>query len=40
VGDLVRIKKRKLKSEKGYEQTFSTERFRAVKVSQSTPQPV
>lgn len=40
VGDLVRITKEKLKFAKGYEQTFSTEIFRVVKVIQRIPQPV
>ena len=39
-GDLVRITKEKLKFAKGYEQTFSTEIFRVVKVIQRMPQPV
>ena len=40
VGDLVRITKEKVKFAKGYEQTFSTEIFRVVKVIQRLPQPV
>jgi hypothetical protein len=40
VGDLVRIRKGKLQFAKGYEQTFSTEIFRVVKVIQRMPQPV
>ena len=39
-GDFVRIKKEKLKFAQGYEQTFSTEVFRVVKVIQCLPQPV
>jgi hypothetical protein len=39
-GDLVRITKEKLKFDKGYEQTLSTEIFRAVKVNDRKPQPV
>ena len=39
-GDPVRIKKGNLKFAKGYEQTFSTEIFRVVKVIQRMPQPV
>jgi transposase InsO family protein len=40
VGDHVRITKEKVKFAKGYEQTFSTEIFRVVKVIRRTPQPV
>jgi lysyl-tRNA synthetase class II len=40
VGDLVRITNEKVKFAKGYEQTFSTEIFRVVKVIQRLPQPV
>jgi len=40
VGDLVRITKEKVKFAKGYEQTFSTEIFRVVKVIRRVPQPV
>jgi hypothetical protein len=40
VGDLVRITKAKVKFAKGYEQSFSTEVFRVVKVIHRTPQPV
>ena len=40
VGDPVRITKEKVKFVKGYEQTFSTEIFRVVKVIQRVPQPV
>ena len=40
VGDLVRITKEKVKFAKGYEQIFSTEIFRVVKVIQRVPQPV
>jgi hypothetical protein len=39
-GDLVRITKEKVKFAKGYEQTFSTEIFRVVKVIQRMPQPI
>ena len=39
-GDLMRIKKEELKFAKGYEQTFSTEIFRVVKVIQRIHQPV
>jgi hypothetical protein len=39
-GDLVRITREKLRLGKGYEQTFSTEIFRIVKVINRTPQPV
>ena len=40
VGDFVRITKEKVKFAKRYEQTFSTEIFRVVKVIQRVPQPV
>lgn len=40
VGDFVRITKEKLKFAKGYEQTYSTEIFRVVKVIRRIPQPV
>jgi len=40
VGDLVRITKEKVKLAKWYEQTFSTEIFRVVKVIHRVPQPV
>jgi len=40
VGDLVRITKERVKFAKGYEQTFSTEIFRVVKVIRRVPQPV
>jgi len=40
VGDLIRITKEKVKFAKGYEQTFSTEIFRVVKVKQRVPQLV
>jgi len=40
VGDLVRITKEKVRFAKGYEQTFSTEIFRVVKVIHRVPQPV
>jgi hypothetical protein len=40
VGDHVRITKEKVKFAKGYEQTFSTEIFRVVKVIRRMPQPV
>jgi len=40
MGDLVRITKEKVKFAKGYEQTFSTEIFRVVKVIQRLPQPI
>jgi hypothetical protein len=40
VGDNVRITKEKVKFAKGYEQTFSTEIFKVVKVIQRMPQPV
>ena len=40
VGDLVRITKEKVKFSTGYEQTFSTEIFRVVKVIRRVPQPV
>jgi hypothetical protein len=40
VGDLVRITKEKLKFAKGYEQNYSTEIFRVVKVINRKPQPV
>jgi hypothetical protein len=40
VGDLVRITKEKVTFAKGYEQTFSTEKFRVVKFIQRMPQPV
>jgi hypothetical protein len=39
-GDLVRITKEKVEFAKGYEQTFSTEIFRVVKVIQRMPRPV
>jgi hypothetical protein len=39
-GGLVRITKEKLKSGKGYEQTFFTEIFWVVQVISRTPQPV
>ena len=39
-GDLVRITEEKLNFAKGYEQTFSTEILRVVKVIQRMPQPV
>ena len=39
-GDLVRKTKGKVKFAKGYEQNFSTEIFRVVKVIQRLPQPV
>jgi hypothetical protein len=38
--DLVRITTKKFKFAKGYEQTFSIEIFRVVKVIQRMPQPV
>jgi hypothetical protein len=40
VGDLVRITKQKVAFAKGYEQTFSTEIFKVVKVITRVPQPV
>jgi hypothetical protein len=40
VGNHVRITKKKVKFAKGYEQTFSTEVFRVVKVIHRIPQPV
>jgi hypothetical protein len=40
VGDLVRITKENVKFAKGFEQTFSTEIFRVVKVIQRMSQPV
>jgi len=40
VGDLVRITKQKVAFAKGYEQTFSTEIFKVVKVITCVPQPV
>jgi len=40
VGDLVRITKQKVAFVKGYEQTFSTEIFKVVKVITRVPQPV
>jgi hypothetical protein len=40
VGDLVRIPKEKVKFTKGYEQNFSKEIFRVVKVIPRVPQPV
>ena len=40
MGDLVRITKEKVKFAKEYEETFSTEIFRVVKVIQHVPQPV
>jgi hypothetical protein len=40
VGDLVRITKQRVAFAKGYEQTFSTEIFRIVKVITRVPQPV
>jgi len=40
VGDLVRITKQKVKFAKGYEQTFSTEIIRVVKVIPRVPQPI
>jgi hypothetical protein len=40
VGDHVRITKEKVKFAKGYEQTFSTEILRVVKVIRHMPQPV
>jgi hypothetical protein len=40
VGNLVRITKQKVKLAKGYEQSFSTEIFRVVKVLQRVPQIV
>jgi len=40
VGDLVGITKEKLQFATGYEQKFSTEIFRFVKVIKCTPQPV
>jgi hypothetical protein len=40
VDDLVRITKQKVVFAKGYEQTFSTEIFRIVKVIPRVPQPV
>ena len=40
VGDLVSITKEKVKFANGYEQTFSTEIFRVVKIIQRMPQPV
>ena len=40
VGDLVRITKERAKFAKGYEQTFSTEIFRVVKVIRRVPQTV
>jgi len=36
----VRIRKEKVRFAKGYEQSFSTEIFRVVKVIQRVPQPV
>ena len=40
VGDLVRITKQKVAFAKGYEQTFSTEILKVVKVITRVPQPV
>jgi hypothetical protein len=40
VGDLVGITKQKVAFAKGYEQTFSTEIFKVVKVITRVPQPV
>jgi hypothetical protein len=40
VGDLVRITKQKVAFAKGYEQTFSPEIFKVVKVITRVPQPV
>jgi hypothetical protein len=40
VGDLVRITKQNIAFAKGYEQTFSTEIFRVVKVISRMPQHV
>jgi hypothetical protein len=40
VGDLVRITKQKVAFTKGYEQTFSNEIFKVVKVITRVPQPV
>ena len=40
VDDLVRITKQKVAFAKGYEQTFSTEIFKVVKVITRVPQPV
>jgi hypothetical protein len=40
VGDYVRITKETVNFAKGYEQTFSTEIFRVVKVIPRVPQPV
>ena len=40
VGDLVKISKQKVAFAKGYEQTFSTEIFKVVKVITRVPQPV
>jgi hypothetical protein len=40
VGDFVRITKEKVKFAKGYEQSFSTVIFQAVKVIQRMPQTV
>jgi hypothetical protein len=40
VGDLVRITNEKVSFAKGYEQTFSTEIFKVVKVITRAPQPV
>jgi hypothetical protein len=40
VGDLVRIKKQKVAFAEDYEQTFSTEIFKVVKVITRVPQPV
>jgi len=40
VGDLVRITKQKVAFAKGYEQTFSTEIIKVVKVFTRVPQPV
>ena len=40
VGDLVRITKEKVSFAKGYEQTFSTDIFRIVKIIHRVPQPV
>jgi len=40
VGDLVRMTKQKVVFAKGYEQAFSTEIFRVLKVISRVPQPV
>jgi hypothetical protein len=40
LGDLVRIRKDKVKFTKGYEQTISTENFRVAKVIKRVPKPV